>query len=499
MTSTCALSRAPWRRKKDSALPVDATSPLQECTPTVKNTFITLECLPASFPPRRKSVPASMGLCLGSPSNDSDVSTDAPTDGSESGLKTPVDMGDHFLVETYPALLVEPPTALLCDQEWPEEISALNQYFMPAFPEAQFECYEPEMQVSSSFGCSQCEQPIQKLSSKASCFKPRSATDEAARQHYKDHFAGVMKSAMTAIRLSGHVANVEISDDTTGWSITIQPQGEEEWLTDLLLTVAKEALLSAASQSKCMYVMGYCAPKPFIMRSQGFEAMLGAMESPSGACWHVFKKGFCRHGDECKKQHPPCQMPVHVLVERVQAPMVPVMIAQGAFQSDFVAEFKQDVAELAMSVTSSLNACPYTHQVKAFKTKDYQGWNIEITLKEDSTAHKEYLLSLAKNALFEATNNSNNVYIMGYAAKPFTTKSQGFVSILGDMPDESKACWDLYSKGFCCRERECRWQHPQCLTPINVMLKDSFAKSLNTALECLVDKNARKGNVVMPR
>ena len=57
------------------------------------------------------------------------------------------------------------------------------------------------------------------------------------------------------------------------------------------------------------------------------------------------------------------------------------------------------------------------------------------TLQEELKPHKEYLVSLAKNLLFNATSNSNNVYIMGYSAKPFMEKSQGFVTVLGAMQE----------------------------------------------------------------
>merc|ERR1719482_2162425 len=126
-----------------------------------------------------------------------------------------------------------------------------------------------------------------------------------------------------------------------------------------------------------------------------------------------------------------------------------------------------------MAVTATMGESYYTERAEAFKDKDYQGWTIEVMVKKEMNAHKEYLITLAKNSLFNATGTSKNIYIMGYAATPFVSKKHGFVTVLGDMQDESKACWDLYTKGICSRECACRWQHPSCLTPINVVIKEA--------------------------
>lgn len=207
--------------------------------------------------------------------------------------------------------------------------------------------------------------------------------------------------------------------------------------------------------------MGYCSPKPFVMQPQGFEATLAAMETKMNACWHMFKRGFCRHGAECAKQHPAVELPVRVVVES----------AQFNSCARFVGDFKQEVADLTMAVISALGKCTYADKVEAFKDKDSEGWTIEVTLQQGMAMHKNYLLALAKTALYSATNNSGSVYIMGYAAKPFHLKSQGFMTLLGNMQDESAACWDLYSKGKCRHDRTCCFAHPECIVPLNVAVQ----------------------------
>jgi len=223
--------------------------------------------------------------------------------------------------------------------------------------------------------------------------------------------------------------------------------------------------------------MGYRSPKAFSMRAQGFEATLGGMQSANLACWHVFKKGFCRHADACCKQHPTCQVPIHVLVEGVQlqAP------------KHFSGEFKALVADLAVTASRALGDNPIVESAEAFKDKDYQGWTIELTAKKDLAIDKEDVLSLAKNALLGAIGNSKVLYIIGCSAKPFMRKSRGFVTILGNMQDQSRACWNLYSKGACNSGCECCYVHPECMIPVNVVVKEMsfpFLK-LNEALHCL--------------
>lgn len=455
----------------------------QASTSMVKNTFIHLEMLSAPTHRTSKSVPASSRLCrqdfvglgdgkLLAVNVDSDVSTDAQTDAStcsQCGVMTPMTMSAGLEPPVPPMTLdnfcFEEATSSPVSHGWPQEARSQNARFAPP----------SHMQIARSPETLS----LSRLSSRAIAFQPKVVTEEPAKQPFKRQFEDVINRAKRAMQDSGHVANVEICHDEDGCSVIVQPieTADGEWQTERLLTIAKESLLQASLKSKCIYLMGYCAPKPFVMRPQGFEATLGAMESAKTACWHVYKKGFCRHGATCNKQHPACQMPVRVLVESVQ------------FNSScqrFQNYFKQQVADLATAVTTTLRECSYADQVEAFLDEDCQGWNIEVTAKEELIPHREYLTTLAKNILFSGTSSSNTLYIMGYAVKPFITKAEGFVTILGDMQDESRACWDMYSKGTCCREGECRWEHPECFMPIKVVFKArSSLKSLPAALESM--------------
>jgi len=418
---------------------------LADFTTTIKNTFISMELSPTHLDPtpRRRSVPPSSRLCH--------------TDDAS--------IGHGKLV------IANMPTYSFSN--CPTEAYSCSEFSGTRTPESMDEVSPANSQIAPppSFPPGTM---MRRLNSRAASFQPQVATPEPSKDHYKKHIAEVIRLTRVRMKDSEHVASVEVSEDADGWSIMIQPKGNDEnnWQSELLMTQAKEALLDAASATRSIYVMGYCNAKPFTARPLGFEATLGAMQSATSACWHVFKKGFCRHGDDCCKQHPGCTVPVRVMVEGVQ------------FKSDtrFANIFKEQVADLALTVTSACGANSYVEQAEAFKDKDNQGWTIELTPKGEKTEEaKDYLLTLAKNAMFSASRNSDFVYIMGYAAKPFFEKSGGFVTMLGDMQDESKVCWDFYSKGCCSRDCACRWEHTECLMPINVVVKEkSYPISLNT-------------------
>lgn len=136
-------------------------------------------------------------------------------------------------------------------------------------------------------------------------------------QQYKKHISEAIWQGKDSIEWSEHVEDVQVSEDPSGWTIVIRAKGckADPLQHELVQTAAKEALFDAAACSKCVYLIGFCSPKPFEIRPYGFEAKLGVMKVAQAACWHIFKKGFCRHGADCSKQHPVYEVPVHVVIE----------------------------------------------------------------------------------------------------------------------------------------------------------------------------------------
>jgi len=90
-----------------------------------------------------------------------------------------------------------------------------------------------------------------------------------------------------------------------------------------------------------------------------------------------------------------------------------------------------------------------------------------------SKASIEEIRKIATGALLKGAEHSKGVYVMGYKDKPFTHSQNGFNATLGGMFDSTKACWDMFSKGCCNREWDCRWQHPACTLPIQMEVRRS--------------------------
>jgi hypothetical protein len=288
--------------------------------------------------------------------------------------------------------------------------------------------------------------PSARLSSAAPAFKPLALKDDVVSHQYDHLFAKIVKSAVKTLRDSQLTSNVDVSDSLRDCAIIIRKTAESV-LTEQVLELAQRALLDAASKSKCVFLMGFCSQRPSNSCPMGFEATLAAMESPTSACWHIFKKGFCRHGDDCRKQHPSCKMSLRILVETCQmnAPI------------PSICDFKLKVADFVSQVVSEVERTVPCARVEATKKESTKCWTIELTPQADGRMNEEYLLSLMKNVLLSRSSNQQDIYMLGYAAKPFVSGSGGFVVVLGDMAAETRACWDFYSKGFCRKGCDCKW------------------------------------------
>jgi len=107
-----------------------------------------------------------------------------------------------------------------------------------------------------------------------------------------------------------------------------------------------------------------------------------------------------------------------------------------------------------------------------------RGWTITAYVQPKALKPcRDQLLALAQQALRDATNSSNSIYLLGYGATPFTLMPLGFGAALADMPDKSAACWASFSKGFCDKPGACCRQHPSCQVGVNVMLKPARARA----------------------
>jgi hypothetical protein len=132
---------------------------------------------------------------------------------------------------------------------------------------------------------------------------------------YPYDFAKVIKRTIRLMQESELIASVEKSQSPNECILTIRMSAEGACQKDQVLAVAQKALLDIAVPCKSIYIVGFRSPSPFVPTASGFDVKYGAMGNANAACWHYFKRGFCRYGDTCRKQHAIWEMPTRVLIE----------------------------------------------------------------------------------------------------------------------------------------------------------------------------------------
>jgi len=455
----------------------DMVSSEEDLTATVKNTFIAAARTCTRDPTRRRTVPSCARLCVGLVSahsngckavsgvSDCEISTDTSSDTEDDLEENPVvafthqktedlreqeDIGCHSWplamplrstsLEQVPSQKAESPEDTVSLQNCAPMLPAVRRRLPPGLPPASV-CQEAEIGCQSWPGAMSLHQP-----------SPQPASTEAdigcqsrsGKEVYKLQFDQVIGSLVTSLQASGQTTHIDLVTCAYGWSVVVQPLEQGDWQTEHLLTIAKTALLGAAAQSNGISVMGPSPAQPFKIQPQGFTATLGAMEK---SC----------------HQHPVWQALVQVLVESSR------LTASSRVPKKMLTDFKRDATDFANAVAALLGDSSHTEHVKAFA--DSAGWTVEVTTKDTSKLREEVVLTLAQNVLLNVMQTSSNVCVVGHAARAFAPKSNGFVCLLGHMRDRSKACWDLYAQGSCSKDCACRRDHPGCLIPINIVVK----------------------------
>jgi len=100
------------------------------------------------------------------------------------------------------------------------------------------------------------------------------------------------------------------------------------------------------------------------------------------------------------------------------------------------------------------------------------GWTINAyvafpALKERRAA----FMALAQEVVRHSTDAAPEVFLIGFAASPFTPMPMGFGVALALMPERSKACWESYSLGFCEPPSTCLKDHPKVRVGIQICLR----------------------------
>lgn len=99
-----------------------------------------------------------------------------------------------------------------------------------------------------------------------------------------------------------------------------------------------------------------------------------------------------------------------------------------------------------------------------------QGWSVVISIRPEHFAYRERILSCAKQALLQAAEQSESIYVLGYCSRPFVLTPLGFKAQFAGMEDESAACWGVFAKGSCWKGSCCTWQHPTFISDVSVSL-----------------------------
>mmetsp|Transcript_158873 Transcript_158873/g.289633 ORF Transcript_158873/g.289633 Transcript_158873/m.289633 type:complete len:254 (+) Transcript_158873:62-823(+) len=149
--------------------------------------------------------------------------------------------------------------------------------------------------------------------------------------------------AKQAVEQCMMVQDVEIAESNFSCSINMTVCREYLQHRELILTVAKTALLGSAQASRDVYVIGYRG-RPFLPTHDGFYATLGVMICKEEyACWASFGYGSCSNGENCRLHHPIYQLPIYV---KVRCPDEPPGLS-ASYEGDLSAsEQSQKSAEL---------------------------------------------------------------------------------------------------------------------------------------------------------
>jgi len=141
-------------------------------------------------------------------------------------------------------------------------------------------------------------------------------------------------------------------------------------------------------------------------------------------------------------------------------------------------KFRREVEGLANKVKLALaGSCDCLAAAEAGYSP--QGWFVSVSLSGQNLHMKEWLLTQAKQAIYNA--HLRHSQLIGQCTQPFQLTPLGFAARLGSAPDEHKACWNLFKQGFCQYGDFCHWQHPSAQTVLSV--KVNVVAEANAAAE----------------
>lgn len=99
-------------------------------------------------------------------------------------------------------------------------------------------------------------------------------------------------------------------------TLTAQVSKEHLPLTQHFIAVAKESIFERTGRGRGVCLLGFKAT-PFKSTSTGFCAQLATVAPKRQACKKLYSEGFCKHGHDCRQQHPVSIVTFHLEIVAV--------------------------------------------------------------------------------------------------------------------------------------------------------------------------------------
>jgi len=145
----------------------------------------------------------------------------------------------------------------------------------------------------------------------------------------------------------------------------------------------------------------------------------------------------------------------------------PDMMAQAdAFHQKIVSAIERVVAAL-QRVKFCMNADVSWHRMPGGPS----GCTLTATIGLENVRFTAQLVTEAKKAIFRATWEEADVFLLGTRQRPFTLTSQGFVASLGSRSMSGRSpCPQVYNSGFCRYGEKCKFAHPAFTMPVHFLV-----------------------------
>lgn len=128
-------------------------------------------------------------------------------------------------------------------------------------------------------------------------------------------------------------------------------------------------------------------------------------------------------------------------------------------------------SHVAVAAHQAMLTCKFLTSV-ILDTTSKGNWSIVAHMPRESLHLKEQVLSVAKQTLLDACEQSDYCYVLGYKHRPFMKTSDGFFSLLAAVHTASEAtCWSHVEYGCCAEGHACSWKHPALTINLTVTVK----------------------------